>query len=330
VVARDRDAVSAMETAFTKGLHELGDGVFAYLQPTGTWGYSNAGLITGDGTSLLVDTLFDLRLTRDMLDEMRPITSTRPIDTLVNTHANGDHCYGNELVPDRAEIYATVAAAHEMQEFPAARLDALKHADDDEVRDFAQYAFGDFAFEEVSGRRPDRTFSGALSLSVGGCAVEVSDLGPAHTHSDSIVYVPRARTVFTGDLVFVEGTPIAWAGPVDNWLAACDRLCSLDVDVVVPGHGPVTDKEGVRAIHAYFSHVQAEAAARHAGGMDSISAAFDIDLGEFADWPDSERVVVTVNTIYRDLDPGQPPTDPLEMFRQMGRYHRTVVGARRS
>ncbi len=321
--------VSTMGIAFTKGLHEIGDGVFAYLQPTGTWCYSNAGLITGDGTSLLVDTLMDLRLTREMLDEMKPLTRTRPIDTLVNTHANGDHCYGNELVPERAEIYATVAAAEEMRHVPAAVLHALKHTEDDELREFAQYAFGDFVLDDITGRGPDRTFTGALSLSVGGRDVEVVDLGPAHTHSDSIVVVPSARTVFTGDLVFVKGTPIAWAGPVDNWLAACDRLCALDVDVIVPGHGPVTDKDGVRAIHAYFSYVQEQAAERQRGGMDSLSAAFDIDLGEFADWGDAERIVVTVDTIYRDLDPSHPVTDPFELFKQMGAYHRDRLGARR-
>jgi cyclase len=311
-----------MSTDFTKGLHELGDGLWAYLQPTGSWGYSNAGLIAGEGTSLLVDTLFDLRLTREMLDAMSSITRTRPIDTLVNTHANGDHCYGNELVPDRAEIYATVAATEEMDHYPAARLDALKQAADDDLREFAEYAFGDFEFGEINGRKPDRTFTGSLSLAVGGRNVEVTDLGPAHTHSDSVVHVPDARTVFTGDLVFVEGTPIAWAGPVDNWLAACERICALDVDIVVPGHGPLTDATGVRDVGRYLTYVQTEARQRQAGGMGSIEAAFDIDLGEFADWGDSERIVVTVDTIYRDADPGHPPADPPELFRQMLRYHR--------
>ena len=81
---------------YTTGLHELGDGCFAYLQPDGGWGWSNAGLVAGDGASLLVDTLFDLRLTQRMLEAMAPVTATAPIATLVNTHANGDHCYGNE------------------------------------------------------------------------------------------------------------------------------------------------------------------------------------------------------------------------------------------
>ena len=65
-----------MRVAYERGLHELGDGVYAYLQPDGTWGWSNAGLIAADGTSLLVDTLVDLELTREMLDAMRRVTES--------------------------------------------------------------------------------------------------------------------------------------------------------------------------------------------------------------------------------------------------------------
>ena len=97
--------------AYQRGLHELGDGLHAYLQPDGSWGWSNAGLISADGTSLLVDTLFDLDLTREMLDAMRPVTERSPIDAAMNTHGNGDHCFGNELLPAGAEIYATAGAA---------------------------------------------------------------------------------------------------------------------------------------------------------------------------------------------------------------------------
>ena len=76
---------------YTKGLHDLGNQVYAYLLPDGSWGWSNAGLIVGGDRSLLVDTLFDLRLTQDMLDTMRAaIPAAASIKTLVNTHANGD------------------------------------------------------------------------------------------------------------------------------------------------------------------------------------------------------------------------------------------------
>jgi cyclase len=108
---------------YTKGLHDLGHGCHAYLQPDGGWGWSNAGLVVGEGTSLLVDTLFDLQLTAEMLDAMADVTGSAAISTVVNTHANGDHCYGNQLVSG-AEIVASSAAAHEMAEVPPAMLHA--------------------------------------------------------------------------------------------------------------------------------------------------------------------------------------------------------------
>ena len=62
----ERDHVSSLD--YRKGLHDLGNGCHAWLQPDGSWGWSNSGLIAGSGTSLLVDTLFDLALTAEMLD----------------------------------------------------------------------------------------------------------------------------------------------------------------------------------------------------------------------------------------------------------------------
>ncbi|WP_163592847.1 MBL fold metallo-hydrolase, partial [Klebsiella pneumoniae] len=79
---------------------------FAYLQPDGSWGWSNAGLIADRGQTLLVDTLYDLKLTREMLDTMRAsVPAANSIGTLVNTHSNADHTFGNQLV-EGAQIIA--------------------------------------------------------------------------------------------------------------------------------------------------------------------------------------------------------------------------------
>jgi len=302
------------------GVHELGDGCFAYLQPDGGWGWSNAGLVVGDGVSLLVDTLFDLKLTASMLDAMSGLTRAAPIGTVVNTHANGDHCYGNQLVAG-AEIVASSAAAHEMTEVPPAMLAALTHAPG-EVGDLFRSFFGDFEFDGIEPTLPTRTFDGRLELEVGGRIIELIEVGPAHTAGDTLAYVPDAKTIYTGDILFIDGTPIVWAGPLSNWIAACDLIVGMDVETVVPGHGPVTDKVGVTEVRDYLAFIEREASARHASGMDAWDAARDIALGEFRNWGEWGRVAVNVEAVYRSLDPAYVSPDVVEQFRRMARLER--------
>jgi cyclase len=306
--------------SYTRGLHELGDGLFAFLQPDGGWGLSNAGLVTGAGGSLLIDTLFDLRLTREMLDAMAPLTASRPIGTLLNTHANGDHCWGNQLVPHDTEIVASAAAAEEMLELQPSELGAMVTGLPGPVGDLLRDIFGRFDFQGIELRVPTRTFSGAITLTVAGRRVELLELGPAHTRGDVIAHVPDARAVFTGDLLFIGGTPIMWAGPTARWIAACEHIERLDVDVVIPGHGPITDREGARTVRRYLAFVREEAAARHAAGMDALDAALDIDLGEFADLGESERIAVNVESVYRELEPDRPERTAAEMIAAMTQY----------
>jgi cyclase len=308
---------------YRKGLHDLGRGAYAWLAPDGSWGWSNAGLVVDGEASLLVDTLFDLALTREMLDAMRaaePRAATR-IDVLVNTHANGDHCYGNELAAG-AEIVASRASAEEMVETPPevlAGLVAGVGGQDTALGRFVQRAFGPFQFEGIRLLPPTRTFEGQLELRVGDKRVELFELGPAHTRGDVIVHVPGDGVVFTGDLLFVEGTPIVWEGPVSNWIAACDRIQALGAAVVVPGHGPITDRRGPEAVKAYLEHLVREVRPRFEAGLDAWTAARDIDLGPFAEWSDPERVVVNVDTLYREL--GAPdPRNLIHLFERMATY----------
>ncbi|MBI4936505.1 MAG: MBL fold metallo-hydrolase [Actinobacteria bacterium] len=307
-------------SAYTRGLHELGDACFAYLQPDGSWGWSNAGLVVGDGASLLVDTLFDLPLTAEMLTSMQGVTRSSPIGTLVNTHANGDHCYGNELVHG-AEIIASAATAHEMTEVPPAMLAALNAAEG-EVGELFRHFFGSFQFEGINVTMPTRTFEGRLDVEVGGRAVELIEVGPAHTRGDTLAYVPDAKAIYTGDILFIGGTPIVWAGPLSNWVAACDLMLGMDIETVVPGHGPLTDKAGIAAVRDYLSYVDTEATARHAAGIDAWEAARQIaaDIGakeEFRGWSEFGRISVNVDTAYRSLDPGYVTPNVVEQFRRM-------------
>ncbi|HEU4842286.1 MAG TPA: MBL fold metallo-hydrolase [Ilumatobacteraceae bacterium] len=299
---------------------DAGEGCWAYVQRDGSWGWSNAGLVVGDGGSLLVDTLFDLPCTAAMLDAFGARTAAAPIGVVVNTHANGDHCYGNELVAG-AEIISSTATAEEMAEVSPAMLAGLNAAPG-EVGELFRSFFGDFQFDGITLTPPTRTFEGRLGVDVAGREVELIEVGPAHTKGDTIVYVPDAKTVFTGDILFINGTPIVWAGPLANWVAACDLMLGMDVDVVVPGHGPLTDKAGIAAVRDYLAFVDAEATARHDAGVDAFEAAKEISalIGaghDFATWGEAGRIAVNVETVYRTLDPTHRSPDVVEQFRRM-------------
>ena len=333
--------------AVTKRLQDVGRGIWAYTQLPGSWGWSNAGLIEDGGESLLVDTLFDLRTTAAMLDAMRAATpAARRIDTVVNTHGNGDHCYGNALVDD-AEIVATQGCVDDLADAPPQRnalllragrfglalggvgrsagraLRAIGLPQLDTLLDAAMLAvpaFEDFEFSNMSTVLPTRTFEGTLEVRVGDKRVELVEVGPAHTRGDAYVYVPDDRVVFTGDLLFKDAHPIVWEGPVANWIAACRKLLELDVETFVPGHGPLCGKSGIEETVAYLELLSSEARRRYDAGMSAEDAVRDIVLDAYSGWLDGERVYVNVHTLYREFSGSRKPPHVLNLFAGMARY----------
>lgn len=310
----------AQRWEYTRGLKDIGNGLYAWLQPDGGWGWSNAGLIRDGEASLLVDTLFDMTLTRDMLTAMEDATGigAGKIATIVNTHANGDHCHGNGCCP-QAEIIASEASAREMAEVPPATLAMFKAAGAKLGPAGAYFAdvFAPFDFENVEERVPTKTFSGAMDMKVGDKAVRLIEVGPAHTGGDVLVHVPGDKAVFTGDILFIDGTPLMWAGPVANWIRACETIIAMDVDVIVPGHGPITDKAGVRRVADYLAYVDREARKRFDAGLPVREAALDIALGDFSSWGDGERIAVNVDTLYREYRGDGKVTPVIELFALM-------------
>jgi glyoxylase-like metal-dependent hydrolase (beta-lactamase superfamily II) len=309
---------------YMKGLHDLGNGLWAYLQPDGGWGLSNAGLVVDGEHSLLVDTLFDLKLTGEMLAEMRrAVPAATDIGTLVNTHSNGDHTFGNELVQG-ARIVASAACAEEMAVAGPERLAGMmaQAPEMGEVGEYLTHIFGRFDFEGITLTPPTETFVGETELEVGAKKVQLIEVGPAHTRGDILVHVPADRTVFTGDILFIEGHPIIWAGPVANWTAACERILAMDVESIVPGHGPLTDKTGVRALRDYLVYITSEARKRYDAGLDAFEAAGDIALDDYSSWGDAERIVINVDSLYREFSGEVTPTDTNVLFARMAQIAR--------
>ncbi|WP_327690177.1 fumarylacetoacetate hydrolase family protein [Streptomyces tubercidicus] len=321
---RPRVNPSASAVPYTKGLHQVGDGVWAWLLPDGGYGWSNAGLIAGEGASLLVDTLYDLPLTAEMLSGTRPVTDRHPLRHAVLTHANGDHTHGGQLLPGSVRVIAAEGTAHEMHTEMAPELTAALQVMDlgPTLTPYLRARFGQFDFGGIRLRAPDRTFDRRLALDVGGREVQLLNLGPAHTEADTVVHIPDAGVLFAGDLLFIGCTPIVWSGPLANWIAACDAMTGLGATTVVPGHGPVTNADGIRAVRDYFGHIVEQADAAYAEGLDFQEAAFGIDLAEYAGRLDAEGVVANVYRRYREIHPDQPVLDRFALFGLMAEWDR--------
>jgi glyoxylase-like metal-dependent hydrolase (beta-lactamase superfamily II) len=319
---------------FDAGLREVAAGVHAWMQPNGTWGESNAGLVVGEGESLLVDTLWTPALTRRMLEAMAPVVAAAPIRTLVNTHADGDHTWGNQELAG-AEIVASEAAKEELGELTPGSMAGFRklagvlsagrrlRVPGGAAGPYVQAMLRPFDFGDVEVTPPTRTFEGSLELEVGGRPVELIQVGPAHTQGDLLVWIPDARVVFAADVMFVGVTPVMWAGPVERWIAALDRIESLDPAVVVPGHGPVCGLDEVRALKAWWTGVDEAARLHYAEGRSPLAAARALiaEGGDWTAWDGPERLVISLHTIYRHLSGdtgGVSPLQRIKIFAEVG------------
>ena len=303
---------------YSLGWHRVHGASHAYLQPNGGWGLNNAGLIIGEGESLLVDTLFDVPHTRRMLSGSQPLLESSPISTVVNTHANGDHWFGNELL-GQARIIASQSCAQEMRMVGPQQVGSLQR-ETSMAGDFARKIFGAFNFDEVTPHYPTETFTGELPLTIGGIAIQVIEVGPAHTHGDVIVLCEQDGVVFTGDIVFAGRTPIVWSGPLSNWIRACERILASDATMLVPGHGPISHVSAARTMADYLQFVLTEATRCYEAGMTSTEAALAIELGAFGQLPESERLPVNVNAVYRELGADVGPAVGPTMFGCMAKW----------
>jgi cyclase len=307
--------------AFPGGAQLIADACWAWIQPNGDLGESNAGLILGERESALVDTLWDERLTRRMLEALAEPRAGAPIRTVINTHGDGDHWYGNGLLTG-AKIVASASAAEQMKEEPpsmltrmrplpgvASRLSGLPLIPGRaRLRGLASFgeALSCYEFGGLSPRLPDRTFNGELVLDVGGRRVELIEVGPAHTPGDTLVWVPDASTVYAGDIVFNGVTPIMWAGPVANWIAALERIAALEPEVVVGGHGPVCELgpvEDLRSYWSYLAHHVPEGASNAVVELtEELVLAAEYQTSPWGGWRAPERTLVNVTMIARERD----------------------------
>ncbi|MEV5507754.1 MBL fold metallo-hydrolase [Streptomyces orinoci] len=308
---------------YTKGLHRVGTHTYAYLQPDGSWGLSNSGLVVDEGEGLLVDTLFTLALTEELRSAIAARLPGVEITTVVNTHDDGDHTFGNQLFADRTIIGSAAMAAHlaaspSADYFRALIERAVGGEAPGALETFVRERMGSFDLSGIEMTPPNSTFAGRREVGVGRQRVHLIQVGPAHTEGDVLVEVPADGVLFTGDILFAGSHPVIHSGPVGRWIEACELIEGMAVETVVPGHGPVTGKPAVRRLRGYLERVAEHAERGLRAGLSVSEAAGRFPLEEYADWTDPERIVLNIGAVYREL--GAEDGDFAELFVQTAEF----------
>jgi cyclase len=267
-------------------------GVYAWRQPDGSWWVNNAGAVHGDDGVVLIDTCATRRRTERFLAAVADATGGAPLRVAVNTHLHGDHTYGNAVLP--AE---TTVIAHEQTYF-GMLSDVLLTATPP-----IWSPTPDWGISKI--RLPSVLLRDELTVFAGGRRIDLRHPGhAAHTQGDVVAWLPDERVLFTGDLIFHRITPLVMMGWLEGALRSLDWLAGFDASVVVPGHGELitgADLPDVLAgIERYYRLVGDVAARGLATGVPPLVAAAECDLGEFADWPDAERIVLNLHRVYAD------------------------------
>ncbi|MCF6475336.1 MBL fold metallo-hydrolase [Nonomuraea sp. MG754425] len=278
-------------------VEEVSDGVYAYLQPDGSWWINNAGFLAGRRGVIVVDACSTERRTRAFRHAIGKVTGG-PITTLVNTHHHGDHTFGNWLFPE-----ATIVGHEGVREqIIAEGVPAYR----------ASWSSG-VEWGRMEPAPPFLTFTDRVTLHSDDLRCEVRHVGhPAHTTSDSYVWIPERRLLFAGDLVFNGGTPFVLMGSVAGALDALRQLRELGAETVVPGHGEVCGPEAYEPVEGYLRFVQEAARRGREAGLTPLEAARRTDLGEWAGLLDPERIVGNLHRAYAELD-GRPLGTPIDV-----------------
>jgi cyclase len=270
------------------GLIEVAPSVFGYIQG-GARGVSNGGLIVGDDSAIAVDALFVPRMTRRYLRAIRGATK-KPVSHLINTHHHMDHIGGNQFF-QRSRIVAHVNCRQEMirSGIPIARLRRLMPKFAEEMADVPLVL-------------PDTVYAGRMTLYQGDRAVELLYMGPAHTPGDTLVYLPKEKVLFAGDVAFHYVVPGPFDCHVSAWIRVADRVADMDVDVIVPGHGPIGTKRELREMRDYLALVRREARRSYRAGEPAAEAARKLRVGGYyTQWTTPERLPVIVQRLYMEL-----------------------------
>jgi len=252
---------------------QLTDGVYAAINTIGGQAICNAGIVDLGDKTLIFDTFLSLKAAQDLKNIAEELTS-HPVGYVINSHYHSDHIRGNQIFKREGVIISTNSTRTDIAKnepdkikqegnYAPKKLAELKKdlksaTDKTQIQKIKTWLGYFQALVESHPSQlvtlPDITFDSCLTIYGSTRKVELIELG-GHTNSDIIMYLPKEKIVFTGDLVFIGYHPFLAESNLQMLRSSLDKLKEMDIEKIVPGHGHVGTKDDISGMNDYIKMI---------------------------------------------------------------------------
>nr|WP_320191201.1 MBL fold metallo-hydrolase [uncultured Desulfobacter sp.] len=262
-VAIEKESIQPAMSRTGAALKKISDSVYSYVGiPEGTPGHAfsaNAGIVVGKDAVLVVDTLTSAREAERFLADIRTITD-KPIRYVVNTHYHLDHALGNCVFTDTG---ATVIGHARCRE-------SIIKNKDNMLKNPTMFGLPEEFWVGTKVKVPYVSFESEMVIDLGDVTVKLiyNDVA-SHTAGSIVVAVQEQKVLFAGDILFTDFHPYLGEGDLPGWAQTLDTIHAMDVDHIIPGHGPLSKKKDLEDMKSYLSFFDKQATKLSAGGNDA-------------------------------------------------------------
>lgn len=277
---------------------EVADNVFAAISPNRGLSWANAGFIN-KGKGLVYDTFFDLPHARELKKFCVEIGGRAPT-YVVNSHYNADHVWGNQVFSDSIIIMHKGAVQEHLSENPRAWEKINKEGDKGGPGE--QWIYNELRGFDLTGvewQDPDVLIEANTKIMLNDMEVDILSVAPSHSNSDLLLWLPKEKVVFCGDVVF-SGCIAYSAEGMRLWSGALDYIIELGPKVVVPGHGKLCGVEFVKEMKEYFDTVQSEFEKYYEPDISALEIAKKCDVSKFLHWLEPYRLFINILALTND------------------------------
>ena len=213
----------------------------------------NNGWILFEDYVLVIDANFPAGA-RQVIGKIRSLTD-KPIRFALDTHHHGDHAYGNQVFVENGAVpVAHTGVIEEMKRYETGYYDS-------KPGDWEQAAKGRADVKASKLKPPTVLYSGELIFDDGKHRVEVMHLGVAHTHGDSVAWLPKEKILFMGDVCVNGPYNYVGDGDVGRWVETLEAAKKLGARIICTGHGPRSVASVLDDQQAFFKALQEQVGA---------------------------------------------------------------------